>query len=84
MRRALVPDPEADGITFAEGAAIPVAFQAWDGSSGETERRSSISTWYYILLEPPASNRVVVAPMIAMLLTGAFGLVLVRRAQGGD
>ena len=84
VRRALVPDPEADGITFAEGAAIPVAFQAWDGSSGETERRSSISTWYYILLEPPASNRVVVAPMIAMLLTGAFGLVLVRRAQGGD
>lgn len=72
---------ESEGLSFTEGVATPVAFQAWDGSSGEAGKRSSISSWYYVLLEPPASSTVVVTPLLAMLLTGAFGLVLVRRAQ---
>jgi len=69
------------GLSFAEGVAIPVAFAAWDGSSGETGKRASVSSWYYVLLEEPPSSTVLVTPLIAMLLTGAFGLVLVRRAQ---
>ena len=72
---------ESDGLDFAEGVPTPIAFQAWDGSSAEVGKRSSVSSWYYILLEPPASSTVVVTPLLAMLLTGAFGLVLVRRAQ---
>ncbi len=79
VRRSISID--SDGLDFSEGTPTPIAFQVWDGSSGETEKRSSISTWYYVLLEPPASSTVVVAPLLAMLLTGAFGLVLVRRAQ---
>ena len=79
VRRPLIS--EGEGLDFAEGVPIPVAFQAWDGSSGETGRRGSISTWYYVLLEQPASRRVVIAPLVAVLLTGAFGLVLVRRAR---
>ncbi|MDH3732181.1 MAG: c-type cytochrome [Gemmatimonadota bacterium] len=72
----------ADGLTFSEGVPIPVAFSAWDGSSGETDKRAGVSSWYYVLLEQEPSNAVVVTPLIAILLTGAFGLVLVRRAQG--
>ncbi len=72
---------ESEGLDFVEGTPTPIAFQAWDGSSAEVGKRSSVSTWYYILLEPPASSTVVVTPLLAMLLTGAFGLVLVRRAQ---
>ncbi|MCG8468798.1 MAG: ethylbenzene dehydrogenase-related protein, partial [Gemmatimonadetes bacterium] len=75
------PVAAEEGLTFAEGVAIPVAFAAWDGSSGEVGKRASISSWYYVLLEQPPSSNVVVTPLIAMLLTGAFGLVLVRRAQ---
>ncbi len=70
-----------DALSFTDGVAIPVAFSAWDGSSAEMGKRASISSWYYVLLEQPPSSTVVVTPLIAMLLTGAFGLVLVRRAQ---
>ncbi len=79
LRRQLRTD--GDGLDFAEGIPTPLAFQAWDGSSAETGKRSAVSSWYYVLLEPPASSTVVVAPLLAALLTGAFGLVLVRRAQ---
>ncbi|MYH09137.1 MAG: hypothetical protein F4143_03100 [Gemmatimonadales bacterium] len=79
VRRSI--EVESDGLDFVEGTPTPIAFQAWDGSSAEVGKRSSVSTWYYILLEPPASSTVVVTPLLAMLLTGAFGLVLVRRAQ---
>lgn len=79
FRRALAAGGE--GLTFEEGVPIPVAFFAWDGSSMEEGKRASVSSWYYILLEQPPSRAVVITPLIAILLTGAFGLVLVRRAQ---
>lgn len=82
LRRQISTDGE--GLTFVEGTPIPVAFFAWDGSSGETGARGSVSTWYYVLLERPASSAVVVTPLIAVLLTAAFGLVLVRRAQSRE
>jgi mono/diheme cytochrome c family protein len=79
LRRAV--SMEGDGLSFEEGTVIPVAFLAWDGSSGEVGKRSSVSSWYYMLLDKPPSSTVVVIPLIAILLTGALGLVLVRRAQ---
>ncbi len=79
LRRELAGGEGA--LAFEEGVPIPVAFYAWDGSSGETGKRASISSWYYLFLEEPASSRVLVTPLIAMLLTGGLGLVLVRRAQ---
>lgn len=82
LRRPL--DAGEDRLPFVEGTPIPVAFFAWDGSSGETGTRGSVSSWYYVLLEQPASSAVVVTPLIAVLLTAAFGLVLVRRAQGRE
>lgn len=82
LRRAVAT--EGEGLTFVEGTPIPVAFYAWDGSSGETGARGSVSSWYYVLLERPPSSTVVVTPIIAILLTAAFGLVLVRRAQGRE
>jgi len=75
---------EEDRLAFVEGTPLPVAFFAWDGSSGETGTRGAVSSWYYVLLERPASSAVVVTPLIAVLLTAAFGLVLVRRAQGRE
>lgn len=81
LRRRL--DPEGEGrIRFPEGVPVPVAFFAWDGSSAETGARTSVSTWYFLVLEEPASRGVYVAPVIAMLLVGGLGLVAVRRARG--
>lgn len=82
LRRAVAT--ESEGLSFPEGVAVPAAFFAWDGSSGEEGKRGSVSTWYYVLLERPASSAVVVTPIIAILLTAAFGVVLVRRAQGRE
>ena len=79
LRRSIATENE--GLNFVAGVAIPVAFFAWDGSSGETGKRAAVSSWYYVLLEQPPSNAVVVTPIVAILLTGAFGLALVRRAQ---
>lgn len=79
LRRPLEAGEER--LALRAGTAIPAAFFAWDGSSGEIGKRGSISTWYYLFLEEPASSRVVVAPLVAVLLTGGLGLFLVRRAQ---
>jgi DMSO reductase family type II enzyme heme b subunit len=80
VRRALESDREGR-LSFREGVPIPVAFFAWDGSSGELGKRASISSWYYLFLEQPASRAVVVIPLVVVLLTWGLGLVLVHRAQ---
>jgi DMSO reductase family type II enzyme heme b subunit len=72
---------EAEVLQFAEGEPIPIAFFAWDGSSGETGTRGAISSWYFIALQPPPSNTVFVAPLLAFLVTGGLGVFAVRRAQ---
>jgi DMSO reductase family type II enzyme heme b subunit len=62
-------DPEKD-IQFVEGAFIPVAFAAWDGSNSESGTRHTLTTWYWLLLKAPAGN----TPLLAAL--AAFVLVL--------
>lgn len=80
FRRPLAAAAET-ALSFREGTPIPVAFFAWDGSSGETGTRGSISTWYYLLLEQPRSPVVFVVPLLAVVLTGGLGLVAVKRAR---
>ncbi|MFQ5688919.1 MAG: c-type cytochrome [Gemmatimonadota bacterium] len=80
LRRALDAADESE-LGFEQGTPIPVAFFAWDGSSGETGTRGSIGTWYYVLLEKPGSARVLLVPLLAVLLTGGLSIGLVRRAQ---
>ncbi len=74
---------EGEGLAFPEGGAVPVAFYAWDGSSGETAGRGAIGSWYYLVLEEPRSRMLYVSPLIAILLTAGIGVVVVRRAQRG-
>ena len=70
VRRALTTaDPEQD-IQFVEGAFIPIAFAAWDGSNSESGTRHTLTTWYWLLLKPAAGN----TPLLAAL--AAFVLVL--------
>lgn len=79
-RRSLEAGSET-ALEFIEGDAVPVAFFAWDGSNGERDTRGSLSSWYFLILEEPASNAIYVAPLIAMLLTGGLGLLGFRRAR---
>jgi DMSO reductase family type II enzyme heme b subunit len=72
----------ADGaIGMAEGVVIPLAVFAWDGSSAETPDRGSVSSWIYLYLEEPSSSNVIIAPILAIVLSGGLLLLLVRGAQ---
>lgn len=82
FRRGLEIEEDA-GPTFSDGTAIPVAFHARDGSSGEDEGRGSLSSWFFLFLEEPESNVIYVAPALVMLLTGGAGLFAIRRARSG-
>ncbi len=81
LRRALVTDDPLNDLQFEEGVSIPIAFHAWDGDHGEDGTRGSLSSWFFIHLEPEVPPTVFVAPLVAMLLTGGLGLFVVARAQ---
>lgn len=72
---------EGSTLSFREGVALPIAFFAWDGSSGENVHRSSVSGWYYLYLEAPRSAASYAVPLLATLLTAALALVLAARAR---
>ena len=67
--------------TFQPGVFTPVAFQAWDGGAGEAGTRMSLTSWYYLRLEEPESNRRFVLPPVVAILTLAAMLLVVRVAQ---
>src|SRR5262249_42102283 len=68
----------ADNRTaFQPGAFTPIAFQAWDGGTGETGTKMSLTSWYYLRLEEPQSTRrFVMPPVVALLALAAMVLVV--------
>jgi DMSO reductase family type II enzyme heme b subunit len=54
-------------LAFQPGVFTPIAFQAWDGGAGETGARMSLTSWYYLRLEEPQSNRRFVAPPLVAI-----------------
>ena len=73
--------PGEGRLTFQPGVFTPVAFQAWDGGAGETGTRMSLTSWYYLRLEEPQSNRRFVIPPVVALLTLAAMALVVRVAN---
>jgi len=73
---------DATRLTFQPAVFTPIAFQAWDGGAGETGTKMSLTSWYYLRLEEPQSNRRFVIPPVVALLTLAAMLLVVRVAQG--
>ncbi len=80
MKRPLA-GKDAARPTFQPGVFAPVAFQAWDGGAGETGTKMSLTSWYYLRLEEPQSNRRVVMPPVVAILTLAVMLLVVRVAN---
>jgi cytochrome c oxidase cbb3-type subunit 2 len=79
--RALRSRDTTSGPLFAPGRAVPVALFVADGSNGEDDVRSAVSTWYAIHLDVPTPARVYAAPAVTVLLTAGLGMLLVTRAQ---
>jgi DMSO reductase family type II enzyme heme b subunit len=81
FKRALDVGETGTSPGFPLGQAVPIAFFAWDGSSGERGSRAGISSWYNIYLEKSTPATVYVSPALAALLTAGLGILVVWRAQ---
>jgi DMSO reductase family type II enzyme heme b subunit len=73
---------DATRLAFAPSVFVPVAFQAWDGGAGETGTKMSLTSWYYLRLEAPQSNRRFLIPPVVAILTLAAMMLIVRAARG--
>ncbi len=82
LTRALATPDTANDVQLETGRAIPVAFFAWEGSSGEHDARMAVSTWYFLALDRPTPASVVVSPVIAMAVALGLGMLVIARAQG--
>ena len=80
IKRPLAAEGE-DRPSFQPAVFTPVAFQAWDGGAGETGPRMSLTSWYYLRLEEPQSNRRFIIPPVVALLTLAAMILVVRTAN---
>ncbi len=80
LKRSLVGKDDAR-LTFRPGVFTPVAFQAWDGGAGETAAKMSLTSWYYLRLEEPQSNRRFVVPPVVAILTLVVMLLVGRVAN---
>ena len=70
MKRPLTTGDEKD-IQFEVGSFTPVSFANWDGSNGEVGSKHTLTTWNWVLLEPPAGIKIFVIPLIfAGLIVG--------------
>ena len=67
--------------SFRPRVFTPVAFQAWEGGAGESGPKMSLTSWYYLRLEEPQSNRrFFIPPAVALLTFAVLGLI-VRAAR---
>ncbi len=41
-----------DGLAFAEGAFVPIAFSVWDGFNRERGNKRGLTSWYNLYLSP--------------------------------
>ena len=80
MQRPRLTDDNSD-VQFEQGKFIPVAVNAWDGSNGEHGLIMSLSTWYYVTLETPATAAPFVYGGLAVLFSGFFGVWVSRRIK---
>ena len=75
------------GVTFSEGAYVPIAFSVWDGTARERGNRRALSQWAYVYLQPREKPSAVVPVTTAVVLTLLVELLalawLRRRGRSG-
>ena len=72
MKRPRLAPTQAAAPSFSVGTFIPIAFFAWDGGNGEDGTKFSMSSWYYLRMEPPPSKARWLFPPLAV--AAVFGL----------
>jgi DMSO reductase family type II enzyme heme b subunit len=61
---------EATDLQFEEGKFVPLALANWDGSNLEKGSKHTITTWYWLLMEPAVGNEIYTYP-------GAVAFILI-------
>lgn len=81
IKRPLKADYDED-VKFEVGKYIPAVFFAWDGHNGEAGRKMAVSTFYYLVLQPPIPRETYIYPtLIAVGIVILEGWILTRRAN---
>lgn len=78
MKRAMKTDNENE-LQFEAGKFMPIAFQALDGSEGDTGTLRSMSTYYWLVLKPEMPKSRYAAAAVAFILTLGLEFVWMRR-----
>lgn len=74
MKRALLTDDKEKSAQLEVGKNIPIVFFAWDGDAGEHDGKMALSTFYYLMLEPPVPTRAyVIPPIVAVVVIALEG-----------
>jgi mono/diheme cytochrome c family protein len=81
LTRALTTDDKDNGVQFEKGKYIPTVFFAWDGNNGDHGLKTSISTWYYTILEPPVPTTAYIYPFIAVIVVFGIEGWIIRKAN---
>jgi len=68
MKRALLTEDKEKSAQLVPGNNIPVTFFAWDGDAGEVGGRMALSTFYYLMMEPPIPQRVYIIPPVVFFV----------------
>lgn len=76
LTRALTTSDSGD-VQFSEGGWTPIGFNVWDGNKGEIGQRRSVSTWFWLFLEPEIPSQAhVLPPAMFLLCLAALGLLV--------
>ncbi len=79
LKRALQTTNKEKDAQLEMGQNIPVVFFVWDGDAGEVDGRMALSTYYYLMLEPPVPTKVyVVPPVVAAVVVLIEGWIFLR------
>ncbi len=67
-----------EGLSLSPGVFVPLAFSAWDGSNGDEGIKRSVSSWYYLLMEPQKPQAARAAPALVFILVGGLEFLFLR------
>ncbi|MHB8483428.1 MAG: c-type cytochrome [Nitrospiria bacterium] len=81
FKRTLATQDRKNALQFETKKFIPISFSAWNGSNGEGGTKFSLSAWYYLFLEPPASTNIYIYPTIFAILVIGVEIWLVRKGR---
>ena len=80
LRRRLQSGQE-DEVEFVPGKMIPIAWNVWDGETGEDGKQRAISRWYYLLLEPETPMTTYVWPLVVVFFAAGGEWLGLRRLR---